>query len=489
MTRQAYIRCDASKEIGVGHVMRCLTLADLMTERGWKCTFMCSETTSDMVPKLRDGPHLIAPINTIPDQVDLLIVDHYGLDLKYEKAARKWAKRILVIDDLANRAHDCDILLDQTYGRLPEDYKDLVPQDCRILTGSRYALLRPQFAELRAEALAKRKAKSGPCQNLLISLGGTNIGNVTTLALKALEDISQPLHVKVVLGKNPLFLGDVVNAVEMLNKTTPHKVECLQDVSDMASLTLWADLAIGAGGTTSWERRCLGLSTLLIEVADNQRKVARELDENGAVKNLGYFKALTPYKIAQGLKALISNDQLKTMSDKAFKVVDGRGVSHVLPHLLEPVTVKDNNQVSLRTFQADDAKTVFNWQILPETRKYFRNPTPPTWSEHTLWFDALLNNPMRQGYIILNNDIPAGVVRLDQLKADENKFEVSILLSPKYYQTGTASAALKLVQDLYSGATIHAEVNKNNIASQKMFTRAGFKPSESNSYIYCAEAR
>ena len=148
---KVYFRCDASPEIGSGHVFRCLTIANALKDHGWSCVFATQTDSASVVPAL-ESYETIKP-EDLKEEADLLVVDHYGLDKDFEKSCRSLVKRILVIDDLADRDHDCDVLLDQTFGREEKDYQGLVSAECKILAGASYALLRPQFSKNRMQSL------------------------------------------------------------------------------------------------------------------------------------------------------------------------------------------------------------------------------------------------------------------------------------------------------------------------------------------------
>ena len=174
--RIAYFRCEASSDRGAGHAIRCGVLADALIEMGWKCRFVTSHDSYAFISALsrfeRVDPEEFyeSPLN-----INLLVVDNYDLDVSYETHFRPYANKILVIDDLANRSHDCDILLDQTYGRNPDDYWDLVPRGAIVLAGSEYVLLRPEFVHLRYQALEKSDGTNVNTFNL----GGNNSLTVT----------------------------------------------------------------------------------------------------------------------------------------------------------------------------------------------------------------------------------------------------------------------------------------------------------------------
>ena len=255
-------------------------------------------------------------IKVMPKMTDLLVVDSYALGQFWHQKLRPHTKKILVIDDLADRQFDCDILLNQNLGVEEKVYEGRVPKDCKLLLGCNYALLRPEFSETRAEALEKRHHTT-EIENILVSLGGSDIDNVT-------YDILQQLDNK-------------FNIVVVLGKTSPHNkmikayaknknIEVIIDANNMSELMLNADIAIGAGGSTSWERCCLGLPTLLCVLADNQKGAAERLEELGAVIIIKNLKT--------DLQLIIENsDYLNIMSNNAKSICDGLGCKRVVSYV------------------------------------------------------------------------------------------------------------------------------------------------------------
>lgn len=475
---RAIFRADASPVIGSGHIYRCLTLADSLKNNGWDCAFACTQETLTTVPALKNKGYDILPTDSV-GPCDLLVIDHYGLDKTYEEGARRWARRIAVIDDLADRRHDCDVLLDMTYGRNPNDYVGLVPESCTVLCGAHYALLRPQFPQNPMRSLERRKSLNTP-PRLLLSLGSTNLQDVTGAVLKALAAYqNQKLAIDVVMGSGAF----AYEAVKTLTQTMKlHEVTLHTDTPDMAELMTKADLAIGAGGTTSWERCCLGLPTLLIEIADNQAMIADQLDKAGAVINLGSIQNFNPASLNRALNDLLNTPEtLYRMSAAASNICDGRGADRVMPHLLADKTTKSENAVRLRWLETRDQDILLQWQSEPETRRFARTPAPPIPQEHASWMKRKLEDTESYPYIILSNRSEAGHIRLDN-RGDF--FEVSILIAPIYYGRGIALAALELLHDLHQDKVIRAEVLPQNEASQALFQKAGYKTDKDNWYLY-----
>lgn len=334
MTRIAVLRADASLKVGGGHVYRCLTLADAMTDAGWRCIFACMRGTCEAAPVLRRGRHEFFEIDT-PDEsarlrqlqpagIDLLVVDNYRLDAGFETACRPLARRIMVLDDGPGRRHDCDILLDPNLGAQSAAYHGLVPHHCSLLTGPSYALLRPQFLGARQKALARR-ASGGPARRLLISLGATDPSHVTSRVVAATAGL--PLQIDVVLGS----ASAQEQAIRELASRLGLAMRVHVDVTDMAALMSAADLAVGAGGSTSWERCCLGLPSLIVVLAENQRDIAASLDRAGAALDLGTAETLTNEKLTAALQMLYQDKTRRSaMAERAAAICDGDGTRRVM---------------------------------------------------------------------------------------------------------------------------------------------------------------
>ena len=359
MGLQICFRADAALWIGTGHVMRCLTLADALSAAGHDCHFICRShrghlldvihargyTTSALPAALQQadpvaGSHAhwlgVSAEQDAADTAavlqskgcDWLVVDHYALDAQWEAHVRGCSGHVLVIDDLADRAHDCDLLLDQTYSRRSEDYLSLVPASARLLCGSANALLRPDFAAQRDASLTRRAVQPYPLQRVLVSMGGVDADNATAEVLRGLAATpgAGSLVVTVVMGGQAPWLGEV----QQLSQSLALDVTVLVDVSDMASLMAQADLAIGAAGATAWERCCLGLPTLMAVLADNQRLVAEGLSAAGAVQLLPAVNSLAA-SLPGLLEGLLADpEQLRRMSRRAAALVDGGGARRVV---------------------------------------------------------------------------------------------------------------------------------------------------------------
>lgn len=476
-------RCDASKQIGSGHVMRCMTLAAVLKEKGWNIAFACSPETLSTVAALKNSGYDLYTDDTIP-ACDWLIVDHYGLDANFEKNARLFAHYIGIIDDLADRKHDCDLLLDQTFGRTNAGYKNLTPENAILLLGADYALLRPDFAERRKNL--SRLFTAG-CR-VLASFGGVNPKSVTESALAMLSRYdAQPLEIDVVIGAGAAGIDTIKNLVAAFNKDGFHKAVLHIDTPHIADLMEHADICLGAGGTTSWERCCLGLPTLAIELADNQAPTLKALSDFGALVNLGSIEDLHEPDFLQAFSDLMAAPNIReTMSGQAMMVCDGRGAERVACTLLPPETAKDGGLVQMRYALPSDMRLIFDMQCAPGVRTHARNPEPPTWDDHGKWYASTMVNPHRHLFVVLHKGKEAGLVRLD--REERNTYEVSILISPEFQGKGVAVAALNLLRSYKASAIFRAEILPGNNVSHNIFDKAGYQ-SISNGWFLSEPAK
>ena len=346
MTRErptVVFRADASEEIGGGHIMRCLTLAEALTGAGWHVGFAVNDQALSVVPWLAEavedvlvlgeGDETSAMMERWAEGVALLVVDHYERDIAFERSCRPWTAAILAIDDLANRQHRVDVLLDQTYGRDESDYRTLTGPNCRLLLGARFALLRPQFQTNRRRALARRE-NTASAKRLLISFGATDSTGAALLSLRAVAAACPPLSVDVVVGASSRDADEIHRlASSMSTAVTVHGA-----VGDMASLMAVADFAVGACGGTSWERCSLGLPTLVVVTADNQRDIARGLAAAGAVEVIGDAGEVTVETIAARIAALRDDpSRRRDMARAAASICDGQGVARVVAALMREI--------------------------------------------------------------------------------------------------------------------------------------------------------
>jgi UDP-2,4-diacetamido-2,4,6-trideoxy-beta-L-altropyranose hydrolase len=331
-------RADASVSLGTGHVRRCLELASRLSAAGAQIAFVCVEAPGDMIAEIASRGLAVTALRAGAWEADAqqtgsaiaaggsaprwLVVDHYGLDARWERTLRATGRHLMAIDDLADRPHDCDLLLDQNLGNPRHArYARLLPQTARSLLGPEYALLGAPFEQLRPAALARR---SGQLQRVLISMGGTDPNNDTARALAGL--------------RRSRYAGVAVDVVA--GAANPHRAElerrcaegpgCRLHVQSahMAQLMTAADLAITGGGSTTWERCALGLPALAVVQSPDQSAIAQAVAQAGGHRLLGSSAEVAAADYTAALDAL-SPAALRQMSTAAAALCDGRGAERV----------------------------------------------------------------------------------------------------------------------------------------------------------------
>jgi UDP-2,4-diacetamido-2,4,6-trideoxy-beta-L-altropyranose hydrolase len=343
-------RVDSSTEIGTGHVMRCLALADGLKKKGKNVEFICRKHKGNLIENIKGMGFSVTELeaseenkcdnkltysnflgttqqqdatecSNILQQIkpDWLIVDHYGIDEDWHKVLQRYYKKLMVIDDLADRRHKCDILLDQTYNRQEQDYIGLVQKQSTLLLGSQYALLRPEFLKWREYSLERRR--NPKFKKLLITMGGIDSNNITEQVLIVLEKCSLPnnMEIMVVMGR----VAPYIESVKAKASDLSCKVEVKVNVDNMAEIMANADMAIGASGSTTWERCCLGLPTIQLVIAKNQEFSAVALGDNNIVKLLKKVEEIPSFLInPEGWMAHISL--------ASAQICDGMGIHRIL---------------------------------------------------------------------------------------------------------------------------------------------------------------
>jgi len=447
--------------MGSGHVMRCLTLAQALRERGAQAAFVSLPQPGDLRDEiLRQGFPLLAGL----EQADWLVVDHYGLDAAWESDARGKAARILAIDDLANRRHDCDVLLDQNFFPDAETrYGDLAPSCCRRLLGPRYALLRPEFSELR-----KRARRDGAVRRILVSFGGVDAANETAKAIAAIRALAWPgLEVDVVIGAASPHADEIACLCAL-----PPPFRLHRQAQNMAELMAAADLALGAGGSTTWERCCLGLPALQVAIAPNQEAPSQALAEVGLVTYLGRGSSLTAERLREALAAAAADpSSLRRRSSAMRALVDGEGRRRVAAAML----AGRQSALKMRSAQAADADLYFEWANDPEVRRQSLESRPIGRAGHERWFAARLSDA---ALFVAEDEagLPVGQVRFER---DDARWRINYSVGAEFRGAGLAAKmlglAIEALRRRHPQAQLKAEVKTGNLPSRKVFLALGFR--------------
>lgn len=539
-------RVDSSALIGHGHVMRCITLANAISNTyseqvgnnaNLKISFICraqpghinkrvaeagftllelAESQHDVDPAdsstwlatsvNQDAEECIDQLRLLP-RVDLLIIDHYAIGYQWQNLLGQYTKKLLVIDDLADRIHHCDFLLDQTYNRNAVSYKGKVPAYCELLLGKNYILLRDEFTTLKAQAKLKRQTfikelknitttthnKSTLNLNVLISLGGSDPDNLSQTALYAIEELTQhssnKITANVVISHQSNHLATLTCYCNQFDWVT-----LIIDSKNMSELMVTADIAIGACGGTAWERCALGLPCLTSINADNQRLIAENLSKSGAIESLGWHQYITTAHIISSIENILYNrETYQQMVDSCFKISDVHGAQRVANKVLtavmqcieQSINIKLSEVIIFKPAALNDCKLTFQWQSNQVVRQYFNNPKTPSWQEHKQWYYNCLSDPERELYILTNNEnANVGLIRLDKAvnTGTVPSYEISIIITPEYQGKGLAVITLKNLVQLKRHAIYTATIHENNVASLQAFKKAGFIKCSPNIY-------
>ena len=486
-------RTDASALIGTGHVARCLALADALRGCGAHTRFICRHITPSLSAQVAQAGHelVILPPSEGPAEGaygawlgtsqgqdaadtraalknrnwDWLVVDHYALDVTWEKAVQPSHRSLLVVDDLANREHICDALLDQNLSSSPDRYRQLIPATSRRFEGPAYALLRPEFRQVR-----EQKNERPAAGRLNIFLGGIDAAGATLKVLNVIAALSEnAFPVDVISGSGNPRLEELRRACSSRPGTALH----VQPPS-MAALFSEAALAIGAGGTTSWERCCVGLPTIIISVAPNQLAGSAALARARAAINMGPLDRLSPEDLSAMLVRLMAKPRLlAAMGRRARALVDGRGTERICMHLMR-------KSIDLRPALREDARQAWQWRNDQAIRRHSFDSTPLSWESHIDWWDKAIVSADRRLLVARCGKRDVGILRFDK-RAGEAL--VSIYLDPGLTGLGLGQAILNageawLRTEEPAIRIIRAEILSENVASVGSFEAAGYRRKE-----------
>jgi len=478
--RTVVMRADASPELGTGHVRRCLALAESLRMRGARVHLVTRPHAAysarllddcgfpvvalpGILGRQDDAAATHAALQGLGVKPDWLILDHYALDARWERRLRPSVARILVIDDLADRDHDTDVLIDPNLYKDPERrYAGKVPGHCRLLLGPRYALLRDEFRRTRSDA----KPRTGEVGRILVFFGGGPRAAACSLAaIEALDDAD--LHgaaVDVVFQAADRDRQSVAGACGRRGYAFHH------GTGRMADLMRQADFGIGAGGTSLWERCSVGLPCLTYALAENQRQQVREAATAGVVIAPGTAPDDTA-SLGRQLQSCLENPSLlAAISRKALSVVDGRGLARVLRVLGMP-------SVRVRRAESADCRPMLDWRNEAGVRDASRDSDLIEPAEHESWFASTLADPDKLLLIGESEGRPVGVVRFD---IDRGAAEISIYMLAGQAGRGLGADLLLAAEEMLLRArpdikSVSAEVLADNRSSHELFVSCGYR--------------
>jgi len=502
-------RVDVSPQIGTGHIMRCLTLAKVLRDLGKECLFVSrshqgnlnelprsqgfatselpfpegTQQTSNQ-PLLAHAHWLGVSWRTDARQtiealgntaVDWLIVDHYALDKRWESQLRHYTKKIMVIDDLADREHDCDLLLDQNLVTDYEiRYERLVVPSCTLLLGPKYALLQPEYAELHS----RTPPRSGPVRRIFVYFGGSDLQNLTGFTISVFLNLKlHDLQLDVVINsKSPNAKGIRAQVVGHTNITL------YENLPSLAPLMAKADLAIGASGATTWERCCLGLHAIVITVAENQIAIADSLQRAGLIRWVSTAKRVNAEILRDAIEQEINSTEIASSSKLCSTLVDGGGANRVA----SAITLRSDSGLTARAAEAADEKLLLNWANDPMVRE---NSFERLWISdeiHHEWFVSRLkaDSSVRIYIIETESRLPVGQVRFE---LDDLGWEINFSIADFARSLGLGTRLLNVAIREFRIAVPHAplvgRVKASNNASAGVFRRLGFKQTQRSNYL------
>lgn len=476
--RPVLFRVDVNTRIGTGHAMRCFALAQAWQDAGGRAVFATGTCPPAFAARLEaermDWISVTATPGSSDDaaqtakqaqraNADWVIVDGYHFDAVYQKIVKRSDRRLLFFDDYghANTYH-ADLVLNQNLHANASLYTEREPAT-RLLLGTRYALLRREFDAWRGW----QRSTPVVARKILVTLGGSDPDNVTLKVLHALRAVAaRDLEVMIVVGGSNPHLAELQNAARAL----PFAVRLESNVADMPTQMAWADVAIAAGGGTCWELAFLGLPSLVLALADNQRPVVQAVADAGIAIDAGWHAAVDAADIAVRLQPLLENvDARMAMARLGPLLVDGEGTSRVCAALAQ-------TPVRLRPARPSDDHLLWQWANEATTRAMSFSAAPIPWEQHRAWFTRKLSDASCHFYIAVDEqDTPLGQVRFD---VDENEAVISVSIDPAFRGRGYAAAmianACRSLSHRDLVRRIHAYIKPENVASRRTFAKAGF---------------
>lgn len=490
MSATMIVRADAGPEMGGGHLMRCLALAQEWEARGGRAFFLSHCTLDALRERVETAgigfieigkPHpapgdlatTLATLERIGKESsgsrrNWVVLDGYHFDRLYQQKLTEVADRLMVVDDNAdNGPYHANAILNQNR------HADRLEYDCdtdtELLLGTRYALLRPEFRQWREWTREINKDRL----NVLVTLGlgADDRDNVTLTVLRALNRVEIPgIKARVAISSAHPHLVEL----EELAAQSKHVVSLLIDVTNMPEQMAWADVAVSAAGSTSWELAFMGLPSILVVAADNQRKLAERLAKENAAINLGKSENVSVSNVCEASTSLLDDPgRREAMSSKGRDMVDAEGARRVVLYM-------KRSRLTLRTVSEADCELLWKWASDPEVRRSSFVTDRIAWDEHVKWFQGKLNNPDCFQFIGLDDDnMPVGQIRFD-VSGDRAEAHVSVSTSFRGMGYGAPvirSGVAELVR-IAKVRTVHAFVKPDNKKSIRAFQESGFLPQE-----------
>jgi UDP-2,4-diacetamido-2,4,6-trideoxy-beta-L-altropyranose hydrolase len=477
------IRADASVPMGTGHVMRCLALAQSLQDRGVDVVFVMAQSTPSLDKRLQREGFKVVYLDAMAASDDdsektgelaraykakWLVVDGYQFGGEYQLQIKRQNLRLLSIDDNGEgESYLSDLVVNQNIHASVQMYSRRKPYT-RLLLGTRYAMLRREFAAWRDW---KREIPVVG-NKLLVTMGGSDPKNLSGEILELLISFRETISEAVIVvgGSNPH-----INLLEKIALRSQSKVRLERDVDNMAGLMAWADMAISAAGSTCWEMCLLGLPAIVLDVAPNQSRLASELYRLGVAVHLDPQESTFKELLNTELRSLSSSAESRNLlSLKGRQLVDGRGAARVATAMLCDL-------VAVRRAGSEDCRLLWNWANDPQVRAASFQSAMIPWELHVSWFGEKLRDP--NCIFLIGNDSagsPIGQIRFDRVR--DSEFEVSISIDPAKRGLGLGQCLMEKAMEgadpQIKSATLHAFVKPQNQGSIRLFTCLGFQKLE-----------
>jgi UDP-2,4-diacetamido-2,4,6-trideoxy-beta-L-altropyranose hydrolase len=477
-------RADASPQIGTGHVMRCLAFGQTFRKVGERPVFVMCMVTPMMRDRLESEGFEVKILNCIPGGFDdakqtveaskdlsspWIVVDGYHFDATYQRSIKELGKKLLLIDDHGSASHYyADIVLNQNIYASEKLYSKKEP-NTTLLLGTRYALLREEFLEWQGW---KRKIPA-LAQNILVTLGGSDPENVTKKIYDAIIQLElNQLNVIIVTANNQ-YLDQMKCLIEKSKANT----ELKSNVEKMSDLMAWADIAVSAGGTSTWELAFMGVPMITLAIADNQCQIVEELKKARVAVNAGWHKDITPSMIAENISKLICDPKKRSeMSQRSQALVDGNGADRVLKVLRCVSSSQEIKCVQLRRVQKGDEDFLWHLANGQDVRFASFSTKMIPWEDHIKWFRKQLNDPSCIFFIATFENIPIGQVRF---KIKDGEATISVSVEKEYRKRNLGSEIIRIsTQKIFDSTTtkkVHAYVKIDNTVSVLAFQKAKYK--------------
>jgi UDP-2,4-diacetamido-2,4,6-trideoxy-beta-L-altropyranose hydrolase len=393
-----------------------------------------------------------------------MVLDSYALGIEWETALRPFVEQIAVIDDLADRSHNCDLFVDQNYtDRSYQDFLQRTPDSAQVLIGPRYALLDRQFRKLRN---TERSALSKP-PRVLVFAGGSDQKDLTGKIVRSLSEFDAgELLVDVVVGSS----NSRFKSYEQISYKG--NINIHSSGPNFAQLVSIADFSIGAGGTTTWERMCMGLPSIVVSVATNQEPACSKLSEDGLIKYLGRFEEVVESSISGAVREILADEtSLSSMTESNQLIVDGLGAIRVA----EVISPSSESEIKVRKAVGSDCFEYFNWASDPTVRSQSLNTAGLVWESHKKWYEQKLTSQKADLFVLSVGELPVGQVRFD---INDESADISYSLDSLVRGRGWAALCVEKSINAFrsrSAVPLRALVKSDNLASRAVFKRLNFK--------------